>query len=303
MWPASGWRSGWWSLLLVGAAAGTCAALAGCSDLAGPVTGKGIGASLAAVDEQAIRARIEELLTSEPVVRSIHKLTQAVIDAALAELDSDELEARKKKLAADFVRDLGPSLGAMLDKDVLPRVQSRLEASLESVLDRALGEASRRRAGDFAAGVARQAVDAVGPQVARSISDGVSSGIERSIRAVLARDLAPALGRALDANAPAISRVLRAGTAGALQGVADAMNGPFGEMFRRERDSTFALAQQAAAAERRAWFEELHKQIDESRRWFHTLVVMAAAGGVLLLGIGVLLWRLVGENRRLRSGG
>jgi hypothetical protein len=299
MWTANGWRS---FLLLGAAAAGICAALAGCSDLVGPVTGKAVGASLEAVNERANRERIEELLTSEAVVRSTRKLTQAVIDAALADLDSDEREARKQQLTAEFVRDLGPILGAMLDKDILPRVQSRLEASVQAVLDQALSEANRRRAGDFAAGVARQALDAVGPRVARSLSDGVSSGIERSIRAVLARDLAPALGKALDASAPAVSRVMRAGTAGALQGVADAMNGPFGEMFRRERDSTFALAQQAAAAERRAWLEELHKQLDESRRWFHTLVIMAAAAGLLLLGIGVLLWRLVGENRRLRSG-
>jgi hypothetical protein len=299
MWTANGRRS----FLRLGAAAGACAALAGCSDLAGPVTRKAVGASLEAVNEQANRERIEELLTSEPVVRSTRKLTQAVIDAALAELESDEREARKKKLAADFVRDLGPTLGTMLDKDLLPRVQSRLEASVEAVLEKALGEANRRRAGAFAAGVARQAMDAVGPQVAKSISDGVSSGIERSIRAVLARDLAPALGNALDANAPAVSRVMRAGTAGALQGVADAMSGPFGEMFRRERDRTFALAQQAAETERRAWLKELHDEIDESRRWFHTLVIMAAVGAVLFLGIGALLWQLLRENRRVRSGG
>lgn len=293
--------NGWRSLLLLAAAAGTCGALAGCSDVVGPVTGKAVGASLQAVNEPGNRQQIEELLTSEAVVRSTRKLTQAVIDTALSELESPEREARKKQLATEFVRDLGPVLGTMLDKDVLPRVQSTLTASVQTVLEQALSEANRQRAGTFAAGVARQALDAVGPQVAKSISDGVSSGVERSIRTVLAGDLVPALGKALDANAPAISRVARAGTTGALQGVADAMNGPFGEMFRRERMAAIQEAGAAAAAERQAWFNKLDQEIAESRRWFRTLVIVAAVGGVLLLAIGLLLWRLLLENRRLRG--
>jgi hypothetical protein len=293
---------GWRGFLVLGAAAGFLGALGGCSELARPVTGKTIGASLQGLNEPENRAQIEELLTSEPVVRSLRKLTQTVTGTAFEELASDQRQARVKQLAAELVRDLGPALGAMLDKDVLPRVQSALTASVQAILEQALSDANRRRTGDFAAAVANQAFDAVAPRLASSISDGVSSGIERSIRAALARDLGPALGSALGASAPAVSRVARAGTAGALQGVADAMNGPFGQVFRAERDRTFALAQQVAAGERQAWLEELHKQIDESRRWFHALVVFAAAGGALLLATGVVLWRVLKENRRLRTG-
>jgi nucleotide-binding universal stress UspA family protein len=121
------------------------------------------------------------------------------------------------------------------------------------------------------------------------------------VRAVLARDFGPIVGRTLDANVPVIARVTRAGTEGSLLGVSDAMNGPFGEMVRRERREVLAEAQAAAKAEREAWLGELHTQIDESRRWFRTFVVVAAATGALLIVIGLLLWRLLQDNRRLRQ--
>jgi hypothetical protein len=294
---------GWRGFLALGIAAGVGGGLAGCSEVAGPITGKAIGATLEGANQPANREQLEQLLTSEPVVRAVRKLTRAVIDEAVADLDSDEREARKRQLAAGFVQEIGPALGAMLDKDVLPRVQGALAASVRSILDEALSEANRRRTGAFVGGIAREAAAAAGPPLARSISAGVSSGIERSVRAVLEREVAPALGSALEASAPAVARIARAGTAGALQGAADAMNGPFGQMFRAERDRTLALAQQVAAAERQAWIDELHKQLAESRRWFHALVVLAAVTGALLLGAGALLWRQLQENRRLRAAG
>ena len=298
-------RNGWRSFLLLWAAAGSCGILAGCSgpDLVRPVTGKAVSASLQAVNEPENRRRIEELLTSEPVVQSMRELTRAAVDAALADLASDERQARTKKLAADFVRDLGPALGTMLDKDVLPRVQDEIAASVQRVLEQTLTEANQRRAGTFVAGVARQAMDGVGPQVAKSISDGVSSGIERSVRTILARDLSPALGKALEGNAPAISQVTRAATAGALQAVTEAMNGPFGEMIRSERRAVIRDAGDVAAVERKALLQKLDEQIDETRRWLRGLVVVAAVAGVLLVGLGLLLWRQMMENRRLRTGG
>ncbi len=118
----------------------------------------------------------------------------------------------------------------------------------------------------------------------------------------MARDLAPALGKALDASAPAVSQITHAATAGALQGVTEAMNGPFGEMVRRERQEVLREVSEATAKERQAWFDKLDQQIDESRRWLRTLVVVAAVAGVLLAGLGLLLWRQMIENRRLRTG-
>jgi hypothetical protein len=295
--------NGWRRRLLLWAVAGLCGILAGCSDFVRPVTGQAVGAGLQAVNEPENRKRIEELLTSEPVVQSMRELTRAAVEAAFADLASDERQARTRKLAADFVRDLGPALGTMLGKDVLPRVQDELAASVQRILEQTLSEANQRRAGTFVAGVARQAMDGVAPQVAKSISDGVSAGIERSVRAILARDLAPALGKALEASAPAVSQITHAATAGALQGVTEAMNGPFGEMVRRERQAVLRDVSEAAAKERQAWFDKLDQQIDESRRWIRTLVIVAAVAGLVLAGFGLLIWRLLAENRRLRTGG
>ena len=56
------------------------------------------------------------------------------------------------------------------------------------------------------------------------------------------------------------------------------------------------------ADEAEVWFDKLDQQIDESRRWLRTLVVVAAVAGVLLVGLGLLLWRQMMENRRLRAG-
>ena len=285
-------------LCLVVAAAG----LAGCAEAVGPLAESATSTSLRALNAPANQEEIEKLLTSQPVERSTQALTRAVVDAALADLGSAERQARSKKLAADFVRDLGPALGTVLGDDILPRVQKEIEASVQKLLAQAFSAEGRRRTGVFVAGVARQAMDTVAPAVRRSIADGVSAGIDRSLRAALGGNLSPALGKALSENAPAISQAMRAGTAGALQGVADAMNGPFGVMLRNERRAVIQETADAAAAERKVWFDKLDAELAESRRWFHTLVVLAAVGGVLLLGLGILLWRLLTENRRLRSG-
>jgi hypothetical protein len=290
------------------------AGLAGCAEAVGPLAREAldplareaVAAKLRAINDPANQKEIEILLTSEPVERSTRTLTRAVVDAALADLGSEERQVRAKKLAADFVRDLGPVLGSVLDEHVLPRVQREVEESVRKLLDQALSEEGQRRTGVFVAGVARQAMGTIAPAVQRTveraIADGVSAGIDRSLRNALAGSLTPAIGKALDANAPAISRAMRAGTAGALQGVADAMNGPFGAMLRSERQAAIKETADAAAAERKVWFEKLDAELAESRRWLRTLVLLAAVGGVLLLGLGLLLWRLLHENRRLRTG-
>ncbi len=295
-------KSGAGTLLLLSAAVGAAVGLAGCAGTVGPWTESAVSASLRAVNQRANEEQIETLLTSREVERSTRALTRAVVDAALADLGSEERQERSKKLAADFVHDLGPVLGSMLGADVLPRVREEIEASVRKLLDQAFSEEGRRRTAVFVSGVARQAMETVAPAVRRAIADGVSAGIDRSLRTALAGNLSPALGKALDENAPAISRAMRAGTAGALQGVTDGMNGPFGAMLRSERRAAIQEAADAAAAERKVWFDKLDAELAESRRWFYTLVILAAVGGVLLLGMGLLLWRLLHENRRLRSG-
>jgi hypothetical protein len=263
------------------------------------LTESAVSASLAAVNQALNQEQIEKLLTSDAVVRSTRKLTREVVSAAKDELDSAERQARAKELAADFVRDLGPILGTMLDKDILPRFLSTLTASVRKLVDYALSDEGRKRAGAFATGVAKDAMAAVGPPLQKAIASGVSAGLERSIRSVLAQDLGPALGQALDANAPAISQATRAATTGALAGVTDAMKGPFGTMLaeeiEQERQKSFAEAKRFSDAERDVWLAEIH-------HWFRAFVVIAIVAGVLFLGFGIMVYRLLLENRRLRMG-
>ena len=81
------------------------------------------------------------------------------------------------------------------------------------------------------------------------------------------------------------------------------MNGPFGDMFRKERQLTIAQVQAAEAQQQRALIDEIEKQIAESRRWFEALIVMFAIGGVAIIVIGALLWHLLMEQRKLRERG
>jgi len=90
-------------------------------------------------------------------------------------------------------------------------------------------------------------------------------------------------------------------TAAALDGVNDAMAGPFGEMFRKERAATIAQIQAAEAQQQRALVDQIDRQIAESRRWFETLVVAFAVVGIAMLAIGALLWHLLTEQRRMRE--
>jgi hypothetical protein len=87
-------------------------------------------------------------------------------------------------------------------------------------------------------------------------------------------------------------------TAAALDGVNDAMAGPFGDMFRKERAATIAQVQAAEAQQQRVLMDEVDRQIADSRHWFEALL---AALGVAALVLGFVLWRLFAAHRRLQE--
>ena len=87
-------------------------------------------------------------------------------------------------------------------------------------------------------------------------------------------------------------------TAAALEGVNDAMAGPFGDMFRKERAATIAQVQAAEAQQQQKLLGDVERQLAESRQW---LVGLLAVVGVAILAIGVVLWHLLAEHRRLRA--
>jgi len=274
-----------------------CAVLvAGCAGIVAPTTRTAVDSSLSTLEEPQNRRAIEEILRSDEVVRATRGLTRAALDEILSGGGPDS-DARLAKLSSDFARDVAPALGQTLDGVVLPRVQAAIAAGVRASLDQSLDDQNRRRVAAFVAGVARETVASVGPQVAATVSDGITSAVERILR----RDLGPAVGKLLDDDTPALARSTRAVTAAALAGVDDAMAGPFGDMFRQERKATIAEAQAAEAQQQRALVDEIEKQIAESRRWFETLVVGFGVVGLVMLGIAALLWHLLMEQRRLRD--
>ncbi len=270
--------------------------VAGCAGVVAPATRTAVDSSLSTLNEPQNRRAIEEILRSDEFVRATRGLTRAALDEILAGGGPDS-DARLTKLSGDFARDIAPALGQTLDGVVLPRVQAAIAAGVRASLDQTLSEQNRKRVADFTAGVARETVTSIGPQVAATISDGITSAVERILR----RDLGPAVGKLLDDDTPALARATRAMTAAALAGVDDAMAGPFGDMFRKERKATIAEAQAAEAQQQRALVDEIEKQIAESRRWFETLVIGFGVVGLVMLGIAALLWHLLMEQRRLRG--
>jgi hypothetical protein len=277
-------------------AAAVAVAACGCADVVAPTTRTAVDSGLSTLAEPQNRRAIEEILRSDEFLRATRGLTRAALDEILSGGGPDS-DARLTKLSTDFARDIAPALGQTLDGVVLPRVQAALADSVRSTLDRLLADQNRRRVGDFTAGVARQAAASVGPQIAATIADGITTAVER----ILLHDLSPAIGKALADNTPALANATRAVTSAALQGVADAMSGPFGDMFRKERKETIAEVQAAEAQQQRVLIDEIEKQIVESRRWFQALIVMLAVGGVAMIAIGALLWHLLTEQRKWRD--
>jgi hypothetical protein len=268
-------------------------AAGGCAGVVAPTTRSAVDSGLATFAEPQNRRTIEEILRSDEIQRATRGLTRAVIDEVLS--GGPGSSARLTTLSSDFARGIAPALGQTLDDVVLPRVQSAVAASVRTSLEVTLGDENRRRTTAFATGVAHDTVASVGPQVAATISGAITSAVER----VLQHDLSPAIGQALADNTPALAHTTRAMTAAALDGVNDAMAGPFGDMFRKERKATIDQVQAAEAQQQRALVDEIEKQVAQSRNWFEMLVVGFGVLGAGLLAIGAVLWRLLVQHREL----
>ena len=274
-------------------AAVVAGAACGCADVVAPATRTAVDTSLGTLSEAQNRQEIEKILRSDEVARATRSLARSVIDEALSGGGPDA-DARLTRAADAFARDIAPALGTTLDGVVLPRVQAAIAANVRASLDQLLDERNRQRIAGFTADVAGSTVQRVAPQLEASISRGISSAVER----VLQRDLSAAIGKALDDNTPALARTTRAVTAAALEGVNDAMAGPFGDMFRKERAATIAQVQAAAAQQQQKLIGDVERQLEQSKQW---LVGLLAVVGIATLAIGAVLWHLLAEHRRLRE--
>ena len=268
----------------------------GCADIVAPATRSAVDSGLGTLTQAQNRREIEQILRSDEITRATRSLTRAALDEILSGGGPDS-DARLAKLSSDFARDIGPALGQALDDVVLPRVQAAIARSVHASLDEMLAEGNRQRIGAFTADVANQAIARVGPQMEATVTRGIVNAVER----ILQKDLSPAIGKALADNTPALAHATRAMTAAALDGVNDAMAGPFGDMFRKERAATIAQVQAAEAQQQRVLVDEIDRQVTQSRHWFETLLVLFAVVGVAMLVLGVAMLRLLVEHRRLRA--
>ena len=287
--PRGAWTA--WPL-----AAACALAVGGCAGVVAPTTRTAVDASLSTLNEPQNRRTIQEILNSDEVLRATRGLTRAVINEALSG-GGPESDAHLATLSNNFARDIAPALGRTVDDVVLPRVQAAVAGAVRSALDETLSDANRQRIAGFTADVAHRTAASVGPQIEASISHGITSAVER----ILQHDLSPVIGKALEDNTPALARATRAMTTAALDGVNDAMAGPFGDMFRKERKITIDQVQAAEAQQQKALMGEIENQIAESRRWFVVLIVVGAVVGLALLAIGAVLWHLLAEHRKLRD--
>ena len=274
-------------------AAAVAGAACGCAGVVAPTTRTAVDTSLSTLAEPQNRQEIEKILRSDEVARATRGLARAVIDETLSGggPGSDE---RLTQAANAFAHDIAPALGTTLDDVVLPRVQAAIAANVRASLDQFLSDDNRRRVAGFTADVAGQTVKRVAPTIEASITRGITSAVERILR----DDLGPAIGKALDDNTPALARATRAMTAAALDGVNDAMAGPFGQMFRKERAATIAQVQAAEAQQQQRLILDIERQLAESKQW---LVGLLAVVGIAILAIGAVLWHLLAEHRRLRE--
>lgn len=270
------------------------AAFAGCAGVVAPATRTAFDTGIATANTASYRRELESLLSSPEVAGATQHLTRAVLDEVVSGRDASELDAHVARLATEFARDLGPLLATTVNDEVLPRLQAEIAKAVQTAVTQVLDERNRAPAANFAASVADRTITVIRPQAAAIVSDGISG----ALRVVLTRDLSPAFGRLLDDNAQAISRMARSGTAGALLGVADAMDGPFGAMWRKERAATVAEVQRVAEAERKVWFGEIEKEIQETRLWFQALLLVAAIGALLVFAALIMLWSVLRSQRR-----
>ncbi|HEV8579038.1 MAG TPA: hypothetical protein VGX68_08125 [Thermoanaerobaculia bacterium] len=279
-----------------------CLLLGGCSRWLDSKSDRLLTGSLRSLERQENREALRRLLTSPEIEASTRALTQAVLDTAWDDLSREERRARARELAAELVEAAGPALGRILDRDVLPRVREELAASLQAAVERAFTDENRRKAQDFASGVARAALTAAQDEIARSIQAGVAAGIDAGFERSLNGRILPAVHRAFDGSEPAFARAVRTGTESALLGAADALHGELGAVLREDRQAFLRELQAVAATERQAWLAQLQAQVEQKeRRWKNWFLILAAVAGVAMLVAGIWLSRLLKENRRLKA--
>lgn len=164
--------------------------------------------TLEALSDPDNQAMIRELVDDDAVKAAVAEIAEAMTSGALEGLGDEERAAHLTELSASLVDRLIAAAGEGIRDELTPSVQSMVERTVESAIERSLSPETQRRAQALAAGVAREAAAAMvtgsserirrdlGPALAGVIDDDLTPALERA----LAQRLIPAISAALEAE-------------------------------------------------------------------------------------------------------
>jgi len=192
--------------------------------------------TLEALNDPGNQALIRDLVDDEAVKAAVAELAEAMTSGALDGLSDEERASHLTELSARLVERLVAAAGEGIRDELTPSVQSMVERTVESAIERSLSAETRKRAQALAAGVAREAAAAMvsssserirrdlGPALAGVIDDDLTPALERA----LAQRLIPAIAAALEAELeerakPAIAGLSREVAKQMVLGVDDAL--------------------------------------------------------------------------------
>ena len=282
------------------ASVGLCGGLAGgCAYSSEKIvrrsTPAAIEETLEALNDPDNQALIRDLVDDDAVKDAVAELAEAMTSGALEGLSDEERAARLTELGERLVERLIAAAGEGIRDELTPSVQSMVERTVESAIERSLSAETRRRAQALAAGVAREAAAAMvtgsserirrdlGPALAGVIDDDLTPALERA----LAKRLIPAIAEALEAELedrakPAIAGLSREVAKQMVLGVDDAL-----------------VELEIVDPElRRALLKDLNADLDRGMRFAEVLAWIFAAIALLL---AALLVRAMLQARSLRE--
>ncbi len=251
--------------------------------------------TLEALNDPDNQALIRDLVDDRAVKEAVAELAEAMTSGALEGLSDEERAARLTELGERLVERLIAAAGEGIRDELTPSVQSMVERTVESAIERSLSAETRRRAQALAAGVAREAAAAMvtgsserirrdlGPALAGVIDDDLTPALERA----LAKRLIPAIAEALETELqerakPAIAGLSREVAKQMVLGVDDAL-----------------VELEIVDPElRRALLKDLSADLDRGMRFAEVLAWIFAAIALLL---AALLVRALFRARSLRE--
>lgn len=277
----------------------TAALLGGtaCATVASRTTDGGVTGGLEALGQTGNQDQIAALLTSPQIQAATQDLAKATLAAALASMDSDELQVLIQRRSDAFVHAIGPAIQELAGEEVGPVLRAQLVLAVQDAASALATDPVRADVKSFAVAISQAVVGALAPQVsaevARSLRDELGPALEQvivqnlgpALAVTLQRDLGPAIQGMLG---PITDEVVHAGTNALMEEATVALRGELGMALRElSNDLTDDVVRESEAA------SKLLSQVAAAIG-----AVLAVLAGVL----GLLLHRMNGhKNKRQGS--